>query len=133
MCSTREICLVFHQTYCNKNSTISITTGLLHRVSTTSDLRQELGEFCGRIRQDIQAYLDTADSPVSPQGNRWRSLKKIHSPHSRDFSRELGGWVLCVLRGFLCSDDQKVLSAKIPSGNTFHTDGVTIFGKEATA
>ena len=55
---------------------------------------------------------------------------KIHPPHSRDFSRELGGWALCVLRGFLCSNDQKVLSAKMPSGNTFHTDGVTIFGKE---
>ena len=58
---------------------------------------------------------------------------KIHSPHSRDFSRELGGWALCVLRGFLCFDDQKVLSAKMPSGNIFHTDGVTIFGKEAAA
>ena len=58
---------------------------------------------------------------------------KIHPPHSRDFSRELGGWALCVLRGFLCSDDQKVLSAKISSGSIFHTDGVTIFGKEAAA
>ena len=60
-------------------------------------------------------------------------ILKIHPPHSRDFSRELGGWTLCVLRGFLCSNDQKVLSAKMPSGNIFHTDGVTIFGKEAAA
>ena len=52
-------------------------------------------------------------------------MLKIHPPHSRD----LGGWVLCVLRGFLCSNDQKVLSAKMPSGNIFHTDGVTIFGQ----
>lgn len=37
---------------------------------------------------------------------------KMHPPHSRDFSRELGGWALCVLRGFLYFDDQKVLSAK---------------------
>lgn len=58
---------------------------------------------------------------------------KIHPPHSRDFSHELGEWALCVLRGFLCFDDQKVLSAKMPSGNIFHTDGVTIFGKEAAA
>ena len=63
----------------------------------------------------------------------WRTDLKIHPPHSRDFRRELGGWALCVLRGFLCSDDQKVLSAKMPSGNTFHTDGVTIFGKETAA
>ena len=61
------------------------------------------------------------------------AVLKIHPPHSRDFSRELGGWVFCVLRGFLCSDDQKVLSAKMPPGNMFHTDGVTIFGKEAAA
>ena len=60
-------------------------------------------------------------------------ILKIHSLHSRDFSRELGGWRFTSQKAFLCSDDQKVLSAKIPSGSMLHTDGVTIFGKEAAA
>lgn len=61
------------------------------------------------------------------------AILKIHSLHSRDFSRELGGWRFTSQKAFLCSDDQKVLSAKMPSGNMFHTDGVTIFGKETAA
>ena len=41
--------------------------------------------------------------------------------------------VLTSQKTFLCSDDPKVLSAKIPSGNILHTDGVMISGKEAAA
>ena len=62
-----------------------------------------------------------------------QAILKIHSPHSRDFSRELGGWALCVLRGFCALMTKKCYPQKMPSGNIFHTDGVTIFGKEAAA
>ena len=57
------------------------------------------------------AYTDTLFL-CSFGRNKWR---KIHPPHSRDFSRELGGWRFTSQKAFLCSDDQKVLSAKIPS------------------
>ena len=87
------------------------------------------------IYMDIWPWLDshTYQEEMLPLKRKFAHYLKIHPPHSRDFSRELGGWVLCVLRDFLCSDDQKVLSAKMPSGNIFHTDGVTIFGKETAA
>ena len=37
----------------------------------------------------------------------------------------------CIFLAFLPVFCQKVLSAKMPSENILHTDGVTIFGKEA--
>ena len=59
---------------------------------------------------------------------------KIHSPHSRDFSHELGEWAFLRLRTlFYALMTKKCYPQKMPSGNIFHTDGVTIFGKEAAA
>ena len=46
-------------------------------------------EFCG-VALSVDEWHDPQDYD--------RSILKIHPPHSRDFSRELGGWTLLRLR-----------------------------------